>query len=367
MVQRKKAKLQSLTKSVSSWKLIVPILLGIIVIFWMFGKSFDSKEFLRLSWNSTTVFFILLVVLILIVRHLAYSWRLKIMSHNFFSWKKSIELIFLWEFASTISPTSLGGSASAIIFLTQENYKTARSVALILYSVVLDTLYFLVTMPIFFLIIGPIVLRPDLTSVWSINGYAWSFWLVYLLMFGYGIFFFYGLFINSKRISQILCWLANLKWLSKFREGLLETSQDIIIASEELKKEQWSFHAKAMTATCIAWLCRFATIPLIIFAVVQMQSWGIIDGIVMLVRHEAMFMLTAFSPTPGGSGVTEALFGGFFTDYLNDSASIIVAVLWRVLTYYSYLLSGTIVLPLWIRKVLKARKKQKQAILSKND
>lgn len=362
MVKKKKVQLQSVAKSTSIWKLLVPIFLGITVILWIFSKNFDSKEFLRLSWNLTTVIFLLLVIVVYVIRHLSYSWRLRTMSHQYFSWKKSIELIFLWEFASTISPTALGGSASAIIFLTQERYGIAKSVALILYSVVLDTLYFLLTMPLFFLLFGPIVLAPGLESVWSLNGYAWSFWLVYILMFGYGFFFFYGLFIDSNRIAKFLNWLSRLRWLRRFKESILETAEDIVLASKELQSEGWSFHGKALVATSIAWLCRFATIPLIVFAVIQIESLEIIDGILMLTRQEAMFMLTAFSPTPGGSGVAEALFGGFFTDYLSDSASVVVAVVWRILTYYSYLIAGTIILPLWIRKILKRRKVKKNEL-----
>ena len=42
------------------------------------------------------------------------------MTDNEFSWPKSMELIVLWEFASAVSPTSIGGSGVALFLLAQE-------------------------------------------------------------------------------------------------------------------------------------------------------------------------------------------------------------------------------------------------------
>ena len=74
-----------------------------------------------------------------------------------------------------------------------------------------------------------------------------------------------------------------------------------------------------------------------------------------------MFVIIAFSPTPGGAGFVEILFNGFLTDYMESTTySTMISTIWRILTYYSYLLVGVIVIPNWIRNVLNERAKNRK-------
>jgi len=60
------------------------------------------------------------------------------------------------------------------------------------------------------------------------------------------------------------------------------------------------------------------------------------------------------SPTPGGSGVSEYAFKEYykdiFTSKYSDSAIIFVTLIWRMISYYLYLLLGLLVIPNWIKK-----------------
>jgi len=77
-------------------------------------------------------------------------------------------------------------------------------------------------------------------------------------------------------------------------------------------------------------------------------------------RLETMFVIIAFSPTPGGAGFVEILFNGFLSDYVtSETLGTVIATIWRLLTYYSYLLIGAIIIPNWIRTVLNERKRSK--------
>ena len=76
-----------------------------------------------------------------------------------FSWKKCIELVFIWEFSSAVSPTSVGGSAAALFVLSQEKLSTAKTTTIVLYSAVQDALFFLVTLLVFFMIFGIGILK----------------------------------------------------------------------------------------------------------------------------------------------------------------------------------------------------------------
>ena len=68
----------------------------------------------------------------------------------------------------------------------------------------------------------------------------------------------------------------------------------------------------------------------------------------------------AFSPTPGSAGVAELLLPKFLTDYnLTSTVSTIIAFIWRLFTYYWYLIAGAIIIPMWVRGLLNSRKKNK--------
>ena len=77
-------------------------------------------------------------------------------------------------------------------------------------------------------------------------------------------------------------------------------------------------------------------------------------------RLEMMFVIMAFSPTPGGAGFAEIVFFGFIKDYVPlKGIALIIASVWRLLTYYSYLLIGTIIIPNWIRNIINERKRRR--------
>jgi hypothetical protein len=57
------------------------------------------------------------------------------------------------------------------------------------------------------------------------------------------------------------------------------------------------------------------------------------------------------SPTPGGSGVSEWLFTEYYGDLLPvASMAVILALAWRVVSYYVYLVLGSMLIPTYFGK-----------------
>ena len=54
--------------------------------------------------------------------------------------------------------------------------------------------------------------------------------------------------------------------------------------------------------------------------------------------------------TPGGAGIAEVAFPTFFGSYLGSFTAIIV-LLYRIVTYYLYLILGSFFLPRWVKRV----------------
>lgn len=51
-----------------------------------------------------------------------------------------------------------------------------------------------------------------------------------------------------------------------------------------------------------------------------------------------------FSPTPGASGISEGVFGSFFSGILTPGHLLLVTISWRVLTIYTGMLIGLILM-----------------------
>ncbi len=346
-------------ESIKISRVILPIVIGIGVVIYLFWKQFDPAEFAKINWTTHTLFWILLAVLILIIRHLAYAARLRILSEKAFSWKKCIELIFIWEFSSAVSPTSLGGSAVAFFVLAQEKLSTAKTATIVLYTIVLDTFFFIFSLLGLFLIFGTSMIRPGMENLQDIDGWGWTFISAYLLMFVYGSLFAYGLFVNPKQIKNILVWFTNFGFLKKYKKNATDIGNDMITASKELGRQKFSFHISAFLATATAWSGRFLLLNCLIIAIVETVSIDVMSQLGLYARLEAMFVIMAFSPTPGGAGFAEVVFGGFLSDYVPKGISLIIASIWRLLTYYSYLIIGVIIIPNWIRNIMNERRKRK--------
>lgn len=351
-----------LFRSIRISRIIFPILLGIAVVAYLFWRKFDLDTFQNIEWNRHAMFWLIVALLAFFVRHLIYSWRLRILTSNYFSWFKCIELIFIWEFASAVSPTSLGGSATAIILLSQEQYPTAKTVSVILYSVVLDTLFFLLMIPFAFIVFGPVIIRPGMENLADMDGYGYTFLIVMAFMLIYGAFFFYGLFMDPGKLRSFLYGFSKLPLIRRFKESIRKTGDEMVISAKELYTKDWQFHAKAFLSTALGWILKFLILNAIYLAIVELAKTDFLSHFLLYARNHTMFAITAFSPTPGGSGVAEILFNGFFLDFIPEDISVIILSIWRLITYYLYLFAGVIIVPNWINKLIIRRRLKRKSI-----
>ncbi len=344
-------------QSIKMSKIILPMLIGVAVVVYLMFNQFDIKEFNKITWGTHAFFWIGISVALLVLRHLAYAYRLRVLSDKVFSWKKAIELVFIWEFSSAVSPTSVGGSAVAFFVLSQEKLTVAKTATIVLFTIILDTLFFIGTLPLLYLIFGTEMIRPGVET--DLSGWSITFYLAYAAMAIYGSIFYYGLFINPIKIKKFLIFLTKNRFFRKRRDAAIKLGDDIIIASKELKAKPFSHKLKAFLATATAWSTRFLLLSMLIIALQSDVALDFFSQLKLYSRLESMYVIMAFSPTPGSAGVAEVLFKGFLTDYLkDDTVSSIIAIIWRVMTYYSYLLIGVLIIPNWIRKRVADRAKK---------
>ena len=312
----------------------------------------ESLKTIDWTWYSTL--WLLVAVLSMFVRDLSYMYRIRVLTEDKISWRKSFDVIMLWEFASAVSPSAVGGSAVAMFIVNREGISMGRSTAIVLITSLLDELFFVVMVPVVFLAVGIDSLFPDFSNVGleqftttGINLFFTSYFLILL----YSVIISWAIFIKPRGFKWLLIKICSLPFLRKWRYSAVETGNEIMLASEELKDKPFLFWFKASAATFFSWTGRYWVTNFIILA-----FFPVSDHLLIYARQLIMWVIMLISPTPGGSGLAEFAFSGFIGEFIKTAGLIgSIALVWRLISYYPYLFIGAIILPRWLKRVYKKK------------
>ena len=141
-------------KIFSPTRIAITILIGLGAASYLVAKDFDIKHFENISWSWNSTLWILIAILMIAIRDLAYMVRIRILTEGKISWRHSFDTIMLWEFASAITPSVVGGSGVAIYIVNKEGISLGRSTAVVLSSAFLDELFYIIMVPIIILCVG---------------------------------------------------------------------------------------------------------------------------------------------------------------------------------------------------------------------
>jgi uncharacterized protein (TIRG00374 family) len=145
-------------------------------------------------------------------------------------------------------------------------------------------------------------------------------------------------------VKSLLQLIAKLPVLRRWKEKIEVFATDLALSSGELSNQSIHFWFKAMGSTCLAWICRFAVVNALLFAFSEQNG-----HLLAFARQLILWIVMTVAPTPGGSGVSEYMFKEYYESFFPIAgAALIVAFVWRMITYYLYLLLGFLVIPSWI-------------------
>lgn len=346
-------------------RMILPILLGVAAVGYLFYRQFDPAQFRAIEWSGRAFAWIGAAFLILVLRHFFYAFRLHTITGKVFSWRKCLELMVIWEFSAALTPTSKGGPFVMLFVLTKEKLAAGRTAAAVFYTMALDSGFFIITLPILLLLYGPPMLYPGMKSYSDVGLASGTFFVTYGLMFSYWLVIVFFLLIRPRYAKTALGWLARRPFLKKWSARLSLLGEEFALAAEEIHRRDWHYHLNVIIGTVGAWTSKFIMINCLIIAVVPSTP---VDGATqafLYARLVAMFIIMAFSPTPGGAGLAEMALVGFTSDYVPAGIGLVVALLWRGMAYYGYLLLGAIVVPGWVASHVKIPGKKSSPVESR--
>jgi len=339
---------RDLSRHFSPQRILLPVLIGVSVAAWLFYREFDSNAFKNITWSWSCTAWFCAAVLMLVIRDFAYMVRIRTLADNQLSWYRSFIVIMLWEFASALAPGIIGGGfIFAIFILNREGINMGKSITAILFSSFLDGVFLVLMAPLVYMVAGKEALFSGIHLGSDLGkGIFYSFWIVYFLILAYKLFIAYALFVNPYIIRSLLVSLFSLPLLNRFKKGAILTGDQLIIASNGLKDKNLRYWLISLGATFASWTARYSVVNFLIHAFHDQEA---LKDFVVYGKQVIMGIIILLSPTPGGSGIAEYMFSDFLGEFITKGLAPTLGLLWRMLSYYPYLIIGAILLPKWIR------------------
>lgn len=343
----------NLLKKIKPSRILFPILIGLGVVAYLLYKEFDPKAFSMLEFTWFSLFWIVMSFVMMALRDIGYMIRLRILTGKELTWKKIFNIIMLWEFTSAVTPSAVGGTTLAVLFIHKEGISVGKSTAVVLATSFLDELYFIVIFPILIFLLGNNELFIIGNDSASIDTLSFDNRYFYFAVIGYGIKFFficlvaYGLFVNPKGVKWLIDKVFTLPVLKKWQKGASHTGDDLVIASGELKNQSFFFWFKALIASFLSWTSRYWVVNCLLLAFFIVD-----DHVLIFARQLVMWIMMLVMPTPGGSGFAEIVFRDYLGEFVNPvTLAVSMALLWRIVSYYPYLFIGAVIVPRWLKKI----------------
>ncbi len=327
-------------------KTALPIVIGVGVVVWLFLKDFNPAALSMLTFDTRTVLALAACLLFVFGRDFGLAWRFRTITDGRLSWRRAFRVDLMCAFTSAITPSAVGGSALAIFYLNREGIKVGQATTLTLTTLFLDEMFFVVFCPILVLVLPIGELFGTTTGNVFLESVKVIFWLVYAGIVAWAAILFLGILARPEWLERTVIKLFSLRWLRRWKEGAVRMTSGMRTTSTWVKGQSKRWWLNVFGATTLSWFSRYLVVNALFFGFVPAASQLLVFG-----RQFVVWVVLMISPTPGGSGVSEWLFTNYYGDMIGDlSAALVIAMIWRVVSYYIYLVAGVCLLPSYFKK-----------------
>lgn len=286
---------------------------------------------------------LLLACFVLFLRVWFTAAKIRFLAGRTISWAGAFRIVLSWDFASAVTPSTIGGAPLGVYAMTRERIPLGKASAITMYTLLLDQIFNVMIIPVLIIAGLYVEIIPNALGVIAESAMA----LVYVSLLGYGLVLAYGVLINPQALKKGVALLFKLPLLRN-KWGKVEQELDgLVETSDALRKKPLSFLLNAYFLSSMAWLCRGALPAIVVLSFLPA------DEVTLFLRSFAMSLATLFMPTPGGSGGVEALFVLFLGPLFDREAFIgIAAFVWRVITFYGIIGIGVIVVSWYLNNAV---------------
>ena len=155
-----------------------------------------------------------------------------------------------------------------------------------------------------------------------------------------------GILWRPQAVARVFHKIFSLRWIRRWQPAVDRMTGNMVATSAHVRHRPLRWWANVFGATVVSWFSRYL--------VVNALFWGFVpsaDGFLVFGRQFVVWVVLMVSPTPGGSGVSEWLFSNYYGDLIgNTSLALLLAIVWRLFSYYVYLIAGAFLVPRYFKK-----------------
>jgi glycosyltransferase 2 family protein len=270
------------------------------------------------------------------------AWKMRYLADKELTWMGALRVVLTWDFASAITPSTIGGAPVATYAMTREHISLGKSGAIMLYGVLLDQLFYVLMIPILIIAGFYMEVIPDDIGVVG-NG---AMFIVYAILLAYAFVLAYGLLVNPNSLKRVAGVVFSLPLLRRLKQKVESELDTLVSFSSKLSQKPRSFLIKAFGISTLAWLAKVSLPTIVVLSFLPANE------LLSFLRSFAMTFAGFFMPTPGGSGGMEGLFVLFQGPLFDKTVFIGISVfVWRVLTYYLSIGLGMMVMTWYVKPI----------------
>jgi glycosyltransferase 2 family protein len=343
------------------WHVWLAVVVGLAVTVGMMVNDFNFDALADIELSARFFLGMMLAAGCFVAFNLMYSFRFAYLTQHRLSLRKCLRVTVLCEFASAATPSAVGGSGLSFVYLNREGVSMGRSIFTMFAALLADETFLAVTSLLGYVLVparllfctdGGVAVGGH-TAGWVLNSVRAVFLLSVLAVAAWTVVLFVLLLCKPRALGWVLGFCCRTPWLQRFRPRVEKFADDMALASTEARREGTAFWVRLMGYTAGAWSARFAIVVAILFA------FGVQGNLLVAwLRQWGIWMISIVSPTPGGSGIAELMFRCYYADFLPvPSLVVLAAMVWRLFSYYPYLIMGAVALPKWLKQSLLSKQK----------
>lgn len=303
-----------------------PILLSLAVLIFIGWLTWEPGALAQL-FRVVNLWLLFAAAGMIVLRVFVGGYRLKYSSHHHLTYSASVRGQVIWDFASSVTPSIIGGAPVAAILISRDGDRPIGEItAIMLFAMLMDQIWF--ALAVFFLVTASLFVDVYPDALGKVGAGLFTTYFVGMML--WATFFAYSTLVRPELLQSLVRKVFHIKWLRRFQdrvEGELENWRE---RAKILRSQPVAFYLYGLVFAGLAWTFRYLTLFLIVSSVHQVPS-----AVQFIARTMAMLHLALVLPTPGGSGGIEGMYALFFTEPLIPKGFVAPTLLvWRFMAYY---------------------------------
>ncbi len=331
----------------STRTLLIPILLSLGVLAAITYFTYEPGIF-RQIYERLNLYLLGAAVGMVVARVLIGAYRLRFVSHQHLSFSSAIKGQLVWEFFSSVTPTVVGGAPVAAVYIASvQGITVGETTAFMLLTMILDQLWFALSIPLLFV-----------ASAWGIPVLPQAIGLVgrsMLTLFFVGllswiVLFAYATIIKPELLQKLILRVFRIRILQRFRERIQIEMELLRSRAAILRTQPPTFFLKGFLLSVANWMTRYLALLFLVWSV-----YPELPKLPFFLRTIAMMLTALVMPTPGGAGGVEGLYALFLGPLMPRGLVGPTLLMWRLLTYYTFIAVGLFLTTHQVNLTLKKR------------